>query len=126
MDKDPIIEAPTDKDDASMDKVPNDVPIDVDDDRTQPDEGDIPETPEEGDASKPHIGETPSKTPDGEEDAKKTSTTFQTEIPAEKHRTSINQLTPSLLVWVRQLARNPRFLSSPHLLPILPRPRWRN
>jgi hypothetical protein len=67
------------KDKVPMDNPPmvniqSDVPIDVDGDHTQPDEGHVPKTPEEGNVQ---------QTTD-EKDAKKPPKTFQTEISAGK------------------------------------------
>ena len=56
--------AATDTDDAPMDNIPSNAPFDVDNDHTQPDEGDVPKTPEEGDAQKmsKKISQKPTKT----------------------------------------------------------------
>jgi hypothetical protein len=82
-----------------MDK--SNAPLDVDGDHTQPDKGEIPKTPEE-------MSKKTSKKM-SEQMSKTTTKTFQTGISAGKTK--------------NQLARNPRLLSTPLLLPRLPSPR---
>ena len=82
MDEDPMDHIPSDKSDA---------PLDVDGDHTQPDEGEVPKTPEEGDAQKSLDEKMSKKTSKrmSEKMSKTTTNTFQTGIPAGK---TMNQL----------------------------------
>jgi hypothetical protein len=91
------------EDHVNTDKI--DVPNDVDGDHTHPDEGGVPKTPEEGDIQKSLDRKMSKKM------SQTINLTFQTETSAGMTK--------------NQLARYPRPLSTPLLLPRLTSPRWR-